>query len=230
MARQTKTANGVFKAVNVVQNGVGFNYQLIASETVITAIDPALVAAHLSELNTKPVPSLEELKKIEPGVDERYVKDFVLKTKAGEIKQEFRAYIGGRASRKLGKSGETDSIALYNKASGRNTTKNNTLYIVKDRSGKELGRAIPNFFIPGVVVGDVKDVKRQTNDPQMIAIALMARGRGVYRENGEAVSTGGELAFDLVVRKSTYVSQPLRNAVLASSGGKVWEILEDKND
>ena len=64
----------------------------------------------------------------------------------------------------------------------------------------------------------------------MIAIALMARGRGVYRENGEAVSTGGELAFDLVVRKSTYVSQPLRNAVLASSGGKVWEILEDKND
>jgi hypothetical protein len=94
------------------------------------------------ELKNSPIASLEELKKIESGVDERYVTDFEIRENAGLNKQDFRAYIGGRASRKLGKSGETDSIALYNKATGRNATKNNTTYIVKDRDGKELGKAI----------------------------------------------------------------------------------------
>ena len=147
-----------------MSKGLGFNYQLIASETIITAIDPAKVAAHLESLRSEPISSLEELKRIEPGVDERYVTDFEIRENASLNKQDFRAYIGGRASRKLGKSGETDSIALYNKATGRNVTKNNTLFIIKTCSGEEHRRAIPDFFAPGVV-GDVKDIKEQSNTP-----------------------------------------------------------------
>jgi hypothetical protein len=180
------------------------------------------------ELKNSLIPSLEELKKIESGVDERYVTDFEIRENAGLNKQDFRAYIGGRASRKLGKSGETDSIALYNKVTKRSAAKNNTLYIVKDRSGKEPGRAIPDFFIPGVAVGDIKDVKRQDNEPQMKAIALIAKGNGVSKENGEVIDTGGSIAFDLVVRKSTIVSKPLADAIGESNGGEVYKILEDK--
>jgi hypothetical protein len=157
----------------------------------------------------------------------RYVTDFEIRENAGLNKQDFRAYIGGRASRKLGKSGETDSIALYNKATGRNVTKNNTLFIVKTRSGEERGRAIPDFFAPGVVISDVKDVKEQSNTPQMKAVALISEGKGVFKENGEAVDTGGKIPFDLVVRKDTVVSQPLQD-VINNSGGKVRPLLEAK--
>lgn len=103
VANQTKSNNSVFKNVNVVQKGVGFNYQLIASETIIEAADPTEIENYLEELRTNPVSSLTELEKIEPGVTERYVRDYVMKKAAGDIKQEFRTYIGGRASRKLGK-------------------------------------------------------------------------------------------------------------------------------
>lgn len=230
IASQTKSKHNVFKSVNVIKNGLGFNYQFIASETIITAIYPAKVTAHLESLKANPIASLEELKKIEPTVDQRYVTDFEIRETAGLNKLGFRAYIAGRASRKLGKSGETDSIALYNKATGRSVTKNNTLFIAKDRAGNEKGRAIPDFFTPGVVVGDVKDVKRQSNDDQMKTIALIARGQGIFKENGDAVDTGGSIAFDLVVRKSTVVSEPLRIAITASDGGEVRPILEDKND
>jgi predicted chitinase len=228
VATQTKKANGVFKAVNIVQNGLGFNYQLIASETVITAIDPAVVAVRLSELKSKPIASLEELKKIEAGVDERYVKDFVLKSKAGELKQEFRAYIGGRASRKLGKSGETDSIALYNKASGRSVSKNNKIFEVT--KGRNKGTVIPDFYSAGQVVGDIKDTKEISFDEQLRRVNQIARAKDAFLQEGsqlKEIST--ESRFDLVVRKNTRVFGPLEEAV-NDSGGKIYRILEEKND
>ena len=98
-------------------------------------------------LQTNAIASLEELKQKESGVAERYVKDYVLKKAVGELKQDFRTYIGGRASRKLGKSGETDSIALYNKASGRSVAKNNKTFTVTQ--GEDAGTVIPDFYKAG---------------------------------------------------------------------------------
>ena len=59
-----------------------------------------------------PIASLEELKQKEPGVAERYVRDYVMKKAAGEMSQDFRTYIGGRASRKLGKSWCGEPMAI----------------------------------------------------------------------------------------------------------------------
>jgi predicted chitinase len=226
VANQTKSNNSIFKNVNVVQKGVGFSYQLIASETIITAIDPAKVAAHLENLRSEPIPSLEELKKIEPGVDERYVIDFEIRENAGLNKQDFRAYIGGRASRKLGKIGETDSIAIYNKASGNSVTKNNQTFEIT--KGKDKGTVIPDFYSAGKVVGDIKDVAEISFTSQLRRVDQIARAKDAFIQKGsELQKVEEESKFDLVVRKSTQVFGPLRDAV-RESGGNVYPILEDK--
>ena len=93
------------------------------------------------------IATITKLEKVESSVTERYVRDFIMKTTAGLISQDFRTYIGGRSSRKLGKSGETDSIALYNKASGRSVAKNNKTFTVTQ--GEDAGTVIPDFYKAG---------------------------------------------------------------------------------
>ncbi len=226
VANQTKSNNKIFKDVNVVSKGLGFDYQLIASETIITAVNQYKVASHLEDLKSDPIPSLEELKKIEPGVDERYVTDFEIRENAGLNKLGFREYIGGRASRKLGKSGETDSIALYNKASGNSVTKNNQTFEIT--KGNDKGTVIPDFYSPGKVVGDIKDIIEISFTSQLRRVDQIARAKDAFfQTNSGLQKVEDECKFDLVVRKSTKIYGPLRDAV-RNSGGNVYPILEDK--
>jgi hypothetical protein len=179
------------------------------------------------ELKNRPIASLEELKKIESGVDERYVTDFEIRENAGLNKQNFRAYIGGRASRKLGKSGETDSIALYNKASGRNVSKNNKTFTIT--KGENKGTVIPDFYSAGQVVGDIKDTKEISYDLQLRRVNQIAGAKDVTLTDGSnIVPITAKSAFDLVVRKNTKVYGPLNDAVV-NSGGRVYDILPEKS-
>jgi hypothetical protein len=159
-------------------------------------------------------------------VDERYVTDFEIRENAGLNKQDFRTYIGGRASRKLGKSGETDSIAIYNKASGNSVTKNNQTFEIT--KGKDKGTVIPDFYSAGKVVGDIKDVAEISFTSQLRRVDQIARAKDAFIQKGsELQKVEEESKFDLVVRKSTQVFGPLRDAV-RESGGNVYPILEDK--
>jgi hypothetical protein len=134
------------------------------------------------ELKNSLIPSLEELKKIESGVDERYVTDFEIRENAGLNKQDFRAYIGGQASRQLGKSGETDSIALYNKASGRSVSKNNKTFEITKGKGK--GTVIPDFYSKGQVVGDIKDTKEISFTSQLRRVDQIAKAKDAFLQEG----------------------------------------------
>ena len=99
-------------------------------------------------------------------------------------------------------------------------------------------RREPDFYVPGQVVGDVKNVKRLSYSPQMkdnVAICLAGAPTRVFdvRWYGETALLPSTPRFDLVVRspnhrhKATTVYRPLLDAV-HDNGGEVYDLIDDE--
>lgn len=184
-----------------------------------------------SQLIGKNTPNLDQLEGQEPGVSARYVVGFGRYT--GEKYTEIVTYVEHRAARKLGRVREAPGLTAYAASGGATAARNNRSiqFLVPEGSGYRVERErIPDMFVPGVAVGDVKDVATQSFDAQMRDNDRIRRAENV-RVRGEQSLLASASKFDLVVRAPsadgddrTHVSGPLQAAVRAS-GGKVYELL-----
>ena len=183
------------------------------------------------ELKGKATPTLDELETHEAGVSFRYVVDYAKYT--GKKYSEIVAYVEERAARKLGRIKEAPGLAAYSAAGGATSSKNaKTIEILRVRgTGYSVDRQrIPDIFVLGAVVGDVKDVKEQSLDAQMQDDARIAKNDRVRIQGADNLITS-PCKFDLVVRapkdgqeEGTHVSGPLQ-AEVAKSGGDIYEVL-----
>jgi hypothetical protein len=176
-------------------------------------------------------PTLDKLEEMEGGVSARYVEEF------GSYKnglQTLLQYVERRAARKLGRIAEKPGLAAYAAAGGATSSKNTkTIELLKkvnqyytvDRE------RIPDIFVDGRAVGDVKDVATQSNDEQMRDDLRIAKGDRV-RLRGTSELITSSCQFDLIVRapkdenrgEGTHVSEPLK-AAIQGTGGKIFEVL-----
>ncbi|GAA1720518.1 phage tail protein [Streptomyces yatensis] len=172
-------------------------------------------------------PNLDRLEKLQPGTSQRYVDDFKNKY---EGKQSIVKYVEGRAARKLGRVKEKPGIDAYNAESGMGVAKNNQTIEILNLKKKVERERIPDFFLSGQVVGDVKDVAVQSYDEQMRDNTRIAKGLRV-RLRGSSAMLPAANRFDIVVRapsdehpEGTHVTGPLKEAI-ADSGGIIYEVL-----
>jgi hypothetical protein len=189
------------------------------------------IAERPPELKGKKTPVLDELEKQLEGSSVRYVEGW--KKYDGKKYKEIIRYVEERAARRLGRLKEVPGLAAYAAAGGATSAKNTkTIEILRVRGlGFSLERErIPDIFMLGSVVGDVKDVQEISLDDQMrdnVRIAKADRVR-LYR-NDELITK--KCKFDLVVRKpkdgqdeGTHVSAPLESAI-RDTGGQIYEVL-----
>ena len=142
-------------------------------------------------------------------------------------------YVEHRAATKIGKVTEKPGLAAYNAAAGRSASKNNqTIEILKGEPPNYIVDRvrIPDFFIPGDVVGDVKNVNEQSNDEQMRDDARIARADRVRVHDAANLITK-QSKFDLAVRapthdspEGTHVTEPLSSAIKGTGGG-VYKVI-----
>ncbi|MBQ0734507.1 eCIS core domain-containing protein [Aquimarina celericrescens] len=192
-----------------------------------------LAKARPPELIGKNTPKLDQLEQVENGVSVRYVHEFknVYKGTRYSVPGDIVPYVEHRAARKLGKSGESESLSKYSTESGiSGLTK--PLIDVYDNvalTGNFRTR-IPDIFKEGVVVGDVKNVKTISLDSQMRDNVAIIENKAAYSGEKTRISNRPR-KFDLVVRdskdgtaESTHVSGPLKQAI-ENTGGKIYEII-----
>lgn len=221
VAAKVKREHPIFKSIMVVDGNESWDYKYEASNGTKKGEKKRVVRPR--ELVGKATPKLDELEKKEEGVTQRYVYEY---KNNYEGDQELLIYVEMRAARKLGRVSEASGIQAYNKATGHSLSKNNrTIEMIR---GDEPFR-IPDIFLFGVVVGDVKDELRRSYDGQMRDNVLIAKGSRA-KIQGKLLTQ--KHRFDLVVRapsdkdkgRATIVSGPLKDAI-ASTGGKVYYLL-----
>jgi hypothetical protein len=145
-------------------------------------------------------------------------------------------YMEMRARFMLGKDAEEDAIEMYSAVTGRHVEKNERrVEIVMRRSDQTTRRRIPDFFVPGVVIGDVKNVGEQGYSPQMHDDFRIARADRVRWEGDASFITKKTPIFDLVVRAPSHRRQPTTvDADLVKDirefGGDIYELIEDPGD
>ena len=230
VAKRIKKRFPVFSKLTVVDAGTRWDYEYAASPgTKEKGQDKETDVGRPEELIGKKTPRLDELEKTEPGVAQRYVKDFKDKRDSLLVKDILR-YVEGRAARKLGRVREGPGIALYNQITGAGVSTVKTTFEILDSSGEvREPRRIPDFFKLSVVVGDVKNVNEQSHDPQMKDNVRIAKANNV-RIAGETENLEETSRFDLVVDApsdkrpaGTVVYKPLKDAI-NGTGGKVYEV------
>jgi hypothetical protein len=182
-------------------------------------------------LKGKSTPNLDELETHEEGVAKRYVDDF--KTYDGEKYKEVVSYVEQRAARKLGRIKEQPGLTAYGAAGGATSARNTkTIEILRVRGrGYSVERErIPDIYVEGAAVGDVKNVKEQSLDAQMQDNVRIANADRV-RLRGKEDIVAQSARFDLVVRapkdgeaEGTHVSGPLK-ASIAATGGAIFEVI-----
>jgi len=185
------------------------------------------------ELIGKKTPNLDKLEEREKGVTVRYVKEFlsVYQGVKYQVPKDIVPYVEHRAARKLGKSGESNSLAKYSQESGISGLSKPLIDVYDSVALKGEPRVrIPDIYKEGVVVGDVKDVQTQSLDAQMRDNVAIIEGKATY--HGEKTGIANKpRKFDLVVRDSkdgtvagTHVSGPLKEAI-EQTGGEIYEII-----
>lgn len=234
VAQQVKKRHSVFKSITVKDGGATWNYEYSvnpkgthtgAKKTALTTKKiqellkeaRALSAADVSEAMVK-------LQKLEPGILTRYCgaadgyeKYLNEKKNQGGSYQDPKAYLKGRAARKLGKTGEDFWIRkVYN--SGKN---NDPFDVMNDSSG-EWETVIPDILTP-TVVGDAKNWASLSYTHQLQMFNRIAKAKTMYPgrvkyKTGNVVNTDRRLVV-LVRHEShsageTTVSGPLKTAAL----------------
>lgn len=183
------------------------------------------------ELKGKDTPNLDKLEKHEARVAFRYVEGY--KVYKGSKYKDVVSYVEHRAAHKLGRIKEKPGLAAYAAAGGATATRNNkTIEILRRwKTGYTVQRErVPDIFVEGKVVGDVKDRKEVSFDEQMRDNDRIRKADRV-RVRGAADIITSTCRFDLVVRapkdggvEGTHVTDNLKTAI-ADSGGKIYEIL-----
>jgi hypothetical protein len=184
-------------------------------------------------LTGKLTPNLDALERIEPGVTERYVSEYQdYLVNGGE--QDLVVYIDGRAARKLGRTVEPEMLDRYESKFGVTNTK--IPFDVGDPVTDAIRNRVPDIFVDGYSVGDVKDVIEQSNDAQMRDDQLIAAGGELVRRTGATkTELTRNLRFDLIVRRAshlrpkTHVTGPLQDAI-EHSGGRLLYWIPDHNE
>lgn len=230
VARRIKKRFPVFSVLKPIDAGTRWDYDYAASPgKTEKGPDKETDVGRPEELIGKKTPRLDELEKTEPGVAQRYVKDFNDKRDSLLVKDILR-YVENRAARKLGRVREGTGIELYNKLTGAGVSTVKTTFELLDKNGEvREPLRIPDFFKRNVVVGDVKNVNSQSYDPQMKDNVRIANAKDV-RVAGETENLEETSRFDLVVDApsdkrpaGTVVYKPLRRAI-ARTGGEVYEV------
>ncbi|NEQ98562.1 MAG: DUF4157 domain-containing protein [Cyanothece sp. SIO2G6] len=194
-----------------------------------------------AELQGLSTPYLDRLEIQEPGVTERYVGEYQEYKKNRPDGQPLLKYVEGRAARKLGRRSEAPTIASYASQSGVSASKNNqAIEFLKGQSANLMlditpsrpnGVRIPDIFVEGTVVADLKNTNRVDLDAQMRDDVRISNGLRVRKKGGNQLLPPTN-RFDLIVRmpseqhpSGTHVSAPLQ-AAIAASGGSVYELIE----
>ena len=178
------------------------------------------------ELPIGKTPRLDDLEKKEPGVTQRYVREYQ-DYLVNEGEQDLITYVEGRAARKMGRLVEGPAIERYERKHSVLSTK--ISFDVVDPVTSKVEVRVPDIFVEGFSVGDVKNVISQSFDEQMQDDVLIAKGGTGVRRSGSSSwepKRKKPLRFDLVVRrashlrKRTHVTQPLQEAII-ELGGRV---------
>jgi hypothetical protein len=148
------------------------------------------------------------------------------------------SYLEMRARFILGYEAERPSISLYTLETGLNVEKNSrTVYPTMPDDPKQ-PRRIPDIYVPGLVIADIKNVGTQRLTSQMIddaAIADLKPGDFFWDEKQTQKITQTTGRFDLVVRApwhergSTNVHDDVKTLVTRRHG-KIYKLIEDPGE
>ena len=224
IAEGVQQRHPVIKSIKVEHGEGVWRYLYHASpEEVHSGNEPAAPPTRPPELEGESTPYLELLQK-EPGYEDvafTYVADHPKYIPKKERWPLIR-YVEHRAGTKLGNLAEKPGIAAYNEETGSTVSKNSQAFELLAGDPPNFTREsvrIPDFYEPGVVVGDVKNVKTLSYDKQMQDDVRIARADRVRLLNTTALLEG-RLRFDLVVKapthdlpEGTHVTGPLGDAV-----------------
>lgn len=178
---------------------------------------------------------LDELETIEPGVTERYLRDYQdYLVNGGE--QDLLTYVEGRAARKLGRTVEPAMIKKFEETFNKSSKKLD--FDVVDPIKNETRHRIPDIYVSGFAIGDVKDVAYQSLDEQMRDDLMISKGGEGVRRTGTSdwlPENDPIIPMHLIVRdashlgqKKTEVSEPLLREIERTRGEVHWWIPDPK--
>ncbi|WP_334416722.1 MULTISPECIES: phage tail protein [unclassified Bradyrhizobium] len=230
VATDVKKEHPAFTTLVVVDGGATWDFEYAASpNNKVTGAKKGLPADWPKDLKGLDTPNCLALEEVQPGRPAQYVKDW----KKYNGRQTLLIYCEGRAARKLGRIAEKPGVDAYNAASGRGVSKNTKTIEMLSGKGpnyKVVRERIPDIFVAGVVVGDIKNVQTQSLDEQMGDNVRIVDGDMCRLRGSTALLSGGGV-FDLVVRgpsdalpEGTHVTGPLL-AAITGTGGEVYDEL-----
>jgi len=138
----------------------------------------------------------------------------------------------------LGYEAERPSISLYTLETGLNVEKNSRTIYLSMPNDPAKPRRIPDVYVPGLVIADIKNVGHQGRTSQMIddaAIADLKPGDFFYDEAQTQKITQPTGRFDLVVRApwhergATRVDNDVK-ALVSQRHGDIYKLIEDPGE